>query len=151
MVGAGSSPHTWGIRFASRERFNIRAVHPHIRGAYYDILNAGPRHRGSSPHTWGICTLSRSAGYGSRFIPTYVGHISWDVAMCLMVAVHPHIRGAYDQQFICVGFHSGSSPHTWGISCWRITTSIWPRFIPTYVGHILDRRKKNGWFQPLFL
>ena len=33
----------------------------------------------------------------------------------------------------------------------EIATEMKTRFIPTYVGHTLDRRKKNGWFQPLLL
>ena len=45
----------------------------------------------------------------------------------------------------------GSSPHTWGIQAGVGMKDMQDRFIPTYVGHTLDRRKKNGWFQPLLL
>lgn len=48
-------------------------------------------------------------------------------------------------------FDLSSSPHTWGILCKFLQVSPTTRFIPTYVGHTLDRRKKNGWFQPLLL
>lgn len=86
---------------------------------------------GSSPHTWGI-----RLGVGGL-------HANF--------AVHPHIRGAYDiiHQGMKWGF--GSSPHTWGILDVGQDGDFCIRFIPTYVGHTLDRRKKNGWFQPLLL
>ena len=66
-----------------------------------------------------------------RFIPTYVGHTYTQQEPPALVPVHPHIRGAY-------GIHYGFPVD-------------YQRFIPTYVGHTLDRRKKNGWFQPLLL
>lgn len=86
-------------------------------------------------------------------------------------SVHPHIRGAYVVHIRQLFRRDGSSPHTWGIPDiqpkQRSNVRFIPtyvghtaspeirrtrgRFIPTYVGHTLDRRKKNGWFQPLLL
>lgn len=48
-------------------------------------------------------------------------------------------------------FDLSSSPHTWGIPLHNMQNKALFRFIPTYVGHTLDRRKKNSWFQPLLL
>lgn len=86
-----------------------------------------------------------------RFIPTYVGHTPLRVVSVSPFAVHPHIRGAYFSNDDAVRELDGSSPHTWGIPLilYHIIKNL--RFIPTYVGHTLDRRKENGWFQPLLL
>ena len=147
----GSSPHTWGIpvdlglcngklRFIPTyvghtkvvvARKNESSVHPHIRGAYPSSVTRTREKDGSSPHTWGIPLHPRMGTNRARFIPTYVGH----------TVIFP--RGL-------VPCH-GSSPHTWGIQVPATRRLNTARFIPTYVGHTLDRRKKNGWFQPLFL
>ena len=126
-------------------------VHPHIRGAYGFLLLIFLGGGGSSPHTWGIPQSRRLQPAPARFIPTYVGHTPHPVEIPSSAAVHPHIRGAYKKP-CCVGAQQGgSSPHTWGILILPAVQHQRPRFIPTYVGHTLDRRKKNGWFQPLLL
>ena len=129
-VLSGSSPHTWGIRLST-------------------ATNAASC--GSSPHTWGIQTFNTNPAGMNRFIPTYVGHTKDFESSMAITSVHPHIRGAYNLGPGGPGQDSGSSPHTWGILDERLTHPCRPRFIPTYVGHTLDRRKKNGWFQPLLL
>ena len=93
----GSSPHTWGIPDVAtsqqaQARFiptyvghtstsnlcaPLRAVHPHIRGAYFILLCQNGSSCGSSPHTWGIQPLPPLSGQQQRFIPTYVGHTGW--------------------------------------------------------------------------
>lgn len=125
-----SSPHTWGIRGRILSIVFL-PVHPHLCWAYPSLHLAAISQNGSSPHTWGI-----RLGVGGL-------HANF--------AVHPHIRGAYDiiHQGMKWGF--GSSPHTWGILDVGQDGDFCIRFIPTYVGHTLDRRKKNGWFQPLLL
>ena len=126
-------------------------VHPHIRGAYGFLLLIFLGGGGSSPHTWGIPQSRRLQPAPARFIPTYVGHTPHPVEIPSSAAVHPHIRGAYKKP-CCVGAQQGgSSPHTWGILILPAVQHQRPRFIPTHVGHTLDRRKKNGWFQPLLL
>ena len=130
-------------------------VHPHIRGAYVDMMHQISRHGGSSPHTWGIPAPPPGIYATPRFIPTYVGHTPRSCSLWSPITVHPHIRGAYGvaervqpTQSVhphirgayapfCVSARlpAGSSPHTWGIPC-----NVWPksrcrRFIPTYVGH----------------
>ena len=90
----GSSPHPWGILFESHEcpsrsRFIptsvgnthtlacpdvLQAVHPHIRGEYFQIKIFPIHKSGSSPHPWGILlALGNESGY-VRFIPTSVGN-----------------------------------------------------------------------------
>ena len=51
----------------------------------------------------------------SGFIPTYVGHTQGPNDGQGHPAVHPHIRGAYDQSKTERVRLYGSSPHTWGI------------------------------------
>ena len=134
-AGSGSSPHTWGIRavsasFVCPPRFiptyvghtspvcaysRWLPVHPHIRGAYFNGLEADSISSGSSPHTWGIPNALKSV-----FSST---------------SVHPHIRGAYSTTISCPLPKYGSSPHTWGIPCLGICPGCASRFIPTYVGH----------------
>ena len=111
----GSSPHTWGIqhavgRRAVLERFiptyvghtshpppriSLRAVHPHIRGAYAVMLVKPVPDLGSSPHTWGIRKETIRLETMMRFIPTYVGHTRPRRSGPRLGTVHPHIRGAY--------------------------------------------------------
>ena len=91
-----------------------------------------------------------------RFIPTYVGHTFLAGKFDEFIAVHPHIRGAYNNwsdvmscniRFIPtyvghtlslterMGDCTGSSPHTWGILALSALPIFPVRFIPTYVGH----------------
>lgn len=86
-----------------------------------------------------------------RFIPTYVGHTGIGFDRYNALSVHPHLRGAYRRPSTSMACCRGSSPPTWGIPCTLSAFLTAFRFIPTYVGHTLDRRKKNGWFQPLLL
>ena len=169
----GSSPHTWGIRgriphsgasgrfiptyvghtaFRAGGRWEICGSSPHTWGIRMRPAAPVPGPAGSSPHTWGIRRHNMKKKYRYyRFIPTYVGHTHRTANGADQPPVHPHIRGAYCVSSVIVMFTRGSSPHTWGI---LISVHFRPpvsRFIPTYVGHTLDRRKKNGWFQPLFL
>ena len=53
-IGAGSSPHTWGIPCIAWQTKTTTTVHPHIRGAYAVMLVKPVPDLGSSPHTWGI-------------------------------------------------------------------------------------------------
>ena len=147
----GSSPPTWGIRSDGNSvcqgmRFiptyvghtssmpsawNWLTVHPHLRGAYLFQFRHGTPQIGSSPPTWGIRKPAPPSS--------------------LPIAVHPHLRGAYRAAMSQPAPRPGSSPPTWGILDGVLEGEVRARFIPTYVGHTLDRRKKNGWFQPLLL
>lgn len=105
----------------------------------------------SSPPMLGIPLSAPGGDLSKWFIPTYVGHTWADLLKFMSRTVHPHLRGAYS---ICgrrPAQSAGSSPPTWGILASVPGVPLVLRFIPTYVGHTLDRRKKNGWFQPLFL
>ena len=149
-----------------------RSVHPHLRGAYSNQMQDQVFQPGSSPPTWGILPFSPAVPSVARFIPTYVGHTVISGIQKFDTAVHPHLRGAYRCSLFGSLRPGGSSPPTWGIrgrvkdqfgldavhphlrgayGLSSIQYRLPIRFIPTYVGHTLDRRKKNGWFQPLFL
>ena len=130
-------------------------VHPHIRGAYCGFHLSQCFLCGSSPHTWGIHVYNAQLNIISRFIPTYVGHTlsAWRWSHVLAVhphirgayitpvksamhpLVHPHIRGAYSMILTISARISGSSPHTWGIQSQPCGAGLFMRFIPTYVGH----------------
>ena len=79
---------------------------------------------GSSPHTWGILCHG----------------------LCLDICnrVHPHIRGAYENDHGPGSSAAGSSPHTWGIRHSPTSYSTSERFIPTYVGYTWASRPR-GW------
>ena len=114
-IGAGSSPHTWGIPCIAWQTKTTTTVHPHIRGAYTNNMPTMKHYDGSSPHTWGILPVATQNRAARRFIPTYVGHT----------------LGGTGNQFSV----NGSSPHTWGILRQRDGSGDAVRFIPTYVGH----------------
>ena len=100
------------------------AVHPHIRGAYFQALLEQFVHK--------------------RFIPTYVGHTSARRERVSVGPVHPHIRGAYTSIERKISSCCGSSPHTWGILLGGGLKAKNSRFIPTYVGHTAHSRQQHG-------
>ena len=131
---------------AVRSSVHRQTVHPHIRGAYHQAMQAISVLLGSSPHTWGIRHLPCLPLESSRFIPTYVGHTHSSDVYRPFRSVHPHIRGAYSCCPPVVWVFPGSSPHTWGIPQTE-SESLFPyRFIPTYVGHThQDLDNSHGW------
>ena len=150
----------------------VTSVHPHIRGAYAHLILTNlpfqrfiptyvghtqrpslfSRTKAVHPHIRGAYDMRQAAqGCRIRFIPTYVGHTLLLPTVHRSASVHPHIRGAYVSPRTWTPPAFGSSPHTWGIRLGPFTHPPDFRFIPTYVGHTLDHRKKNGWFQPLLL
>ena len=147
----GSSPHTWGIHAAGRVGSRPARFIPTYVGHTDAHDPLGTVEDGSSPHTWGIPKKLTPEQRDKRFIPTYVGHTRARSKLFCQESVHPHIRGAYFKSLGRQIRDAGSSPHTWGILTRLEGRDRADRFIPTYVGHTLDRRKKNGWFQPLFL
>ena len=161
-----------GYTFRRELMTSCVTVHPHIRGVYtkwrgrstatwrfiptyvgytaFDGINHELQ-AGSSPHTWGILFCFSSVAVVCRFIPTYVGYTPLALCNVQSPPVHPHIRGVYYTNSCTNSAQTGSSPHTWGIRSNPQGRDRPRRFIPTYVGYTLDRRKKNGWFQPLLL
>ena len=63
---------------------------------------------------------------GHTVVPDFIAEV---------IAVHPHIRGAYFFLISVCRSAIGSSPHTWGIHLQPARQSVYYRFIPTYVGH----------------
>ena len=122
----------------------LKAVHPHIRGAYKHSAHRHCVLYGSSPHTWGILLASSLPILVHRFIPTYVGHTNDLFLSMVACSVHPHIRGAYLSCPSSRNMYTGSSPHTWGIRRTAPNTPLETGFIPTYVGHTVNRVLPGG-------
>ena len=143
MAPAGSSPRAWG-RFLHRRVNGLArrfiptcvgqmaagrtppppgSVHPHVRGADAGRWNWKQRNFGSSPRAWGRYCNGCRKGYGTRFIPTCVGQISFATQVGKNTSVHPHVRGA-DQGYVVgkVPRH-GSSPRAWG-RCPRYSADV---------------------------
>ena len=84
---------------------------------------------------WGIRGLLSSILRRPRFIPTYVGHTSSFRPKYVLIAVHPHVCGAYLLRSVISVSLLGSSPRMWGIRIKLKFIKLIKRFIPTYVGH----------------
>ena len=151
----GSSPRAWGIQQTERrlgllDRFiptcvgNTRtspdcevacAVHPHVRGEYFQNFFSPAEFGGSSPRAWGIHPQVLQRKVPLRFIPTCVGNTpSWSGGFCV-ISVHPHVRGEYGVGEESLHQSSGSSPRAWGIRRDRCPGGTGHRFIPTCVGN----------------
>ena len=125
--GYGSSPRAWG-RCAKRPRSSGVAVHPHVRGADFRLASA--------------CR--------PRFIPTCVGQMP----STSTAAVHPHVRGADPRPMRARAVHPHVRgqiarapwtdppvhPHVRGADVRRACIGGGPRFIPTCVGQMPNRR-----------
>ena len=151
----GSSPRAWGIlepktaqakdtRFiptcvgntASAHALRAgRAVHPHVRGEYLPCGVSISGQHGSSPRAWGIHVVLETGVTIARFIPTCVGNTFFSSAGCLLLAVHPHVRGEYYSRDCYCAPLCGSSPRAWGIHPPKRQHPRHFRFIPTCVGN----------------
>ena len=120
----------------------VASVHPHIRGAYGCIRLADKENLRFIPTYVGHTLLFRQRSMFSRFIPTYVGHTRDTGSQSPILAVHPHIRGAYLPLPKEKSRKTGSSPHTWGIHTAHRRLCRPGRFIPTYVGHTSLERQR---------
>ena len=156
-IRTGSSPHTWGTRFARRvalcmrrfipthvgntfpplRRVRLRAVHPHTRGEHRPSRRQNSSSCGSSPHTWGTPHRRHPGLPGHRFIPTHVGNTVSNSPDAKVISVHPHTRGEHQGETVNRGVGVGSSPHTWGTRFLSSKRPVRFRFIPTHVGNTL--------------
>ena len=121
-------------------------VHPHTRGAYYGAPVLATPYARFIPtrvgHTHGgeyICLADR------RFIPTRVGHTD-DILRIEIIhcGSSPHAWGILFFGLPKGDERDGSSPHAWGIPhpvCRRI---LYPRFIPTRVGHTVTCARSSA-------
>ena len=135
VCGRGSSPHAWGIHNAACPPIRLAPVHPHMRGEYDEESGVDYFRRGSSPHAWGIQAEITIQRHGARFIPTCVGNTAARRCGSPRRAVHPHMRGEYDDGGPGGCRENGSSPHAWGIRRPRRRDTGVRRFIPTCVGN----------------
>ena len=111
----GSSPRAWGIRFLLRNAGRVFRFIPTCVGN--TISCPALPCPGSSPRAWGIPKGAKNACFGIRFIPTCVGNTFFSLVRCLLLAVHPHVRGEYFMFFHDFFDILGSSPRAWGIRC----------------------------------
>ena len=124
----GSSPHAWGIRRRSKMVKRGGRFIPTCVGNTFAISVRILASCGSSPHAWGIQGFYQDSVLPRRFIPTCVGNTDDVIRLGCEGAVHPHMRGEYDQFVHCY------------------LTAV--RFIPTCVGNTSGLL---GWiaFQPV--
>ncbi len=77
-------------------------VHPHLRGEYAWLKYGEPATDGSPPPAWGILATRAIREAIPRFPPTCVGNTCIPCASVCDRAVHPHLRGEYDQAAHCI-------------------------------------------------
>ena len=131
----GSPPRAWGILDNSlpvrqNQRFTPTCVGNTQRSWEEET---GPI--GSPPRAWGIPLLSKLFGLGGRFTPTCVGNTIQRFQDLRRRAVHPHVRGEYDQLALQSRLCIGSPPRAWGIQSTTCSYSRLLRFTPTCVGN----------------
>jgi len=121
-----------------RRLIQVITVHPHVHGergcrARKDALRVG-----SSPRTWGTHMLTVPLLLPLRFIPTYMGNAGNTGGRTGRDEVHPHVHGERWHEVAEMPTSIGSSPRTWGTLHRQDTVSVYPRFIPTYMGNALS-------------
>ncbi|AAZ55622.1 conserved hypothetical protein [Thermobifida fusca YX] len=153
-IGAGPSPRAWGSpRNAGRAERGTRSiptcvglmpgtkrprasrpVHPHVRGAHYDMPNPPLDDVGPSPRAWGSLVGDDVFSVACRSIPTCVGLTFRGYVDAFKAAVHPHVRGAHRLDVIGEVHRGGPSPRAWGSRPRRESSPARVRSIPTCVG-----------------
>ncbi len=114
------------------------AVHPHVRGAHDQSLNAKPSSNGPSPRAWGSQLALGGHMVAGRSIPTCVGLTARHHKRHNLKAVHPHVRGAHSASMAARALAPGPSPRAWGSPLRQGLHVGRVRSIPTCVG--LTRR-----------
>ena len=110
-------------------------VHPHVCGERAEKSKAAKAYRGSSPRMWGTQLIELSKRPGYWFIPTYVGNAITFFTVVLTSPVHPHVCGERSEVSVPTYEANGSSPRMWGTPLSVLLSSLFMRFIPTYVGN----------------
>ena len=161
MRWPGSPPRAWGQLFSSiqvlrQERFTPTGVgtivvlpavfayftvHPHGRGDNLPRARSCAAARGSPPRAWGQCGIALSRPPKARFTPTGVGTMAGRFVSGVSTAVHPHGRGDNAGSSGARRVTAGSPPRAWGQSRVVYIHDCIPRFTPTGVGTIPDRRR----------
>src|SRR5690606_38335693 len=152
--GLGPSPRAWGsprvpARGSCRRRSiptcvglscglcHVRRsppVHPHVRGALFQVDGPGWRADGPSPRAWGSPACALCGTPTLRSIPTCVGLSTASSQGRGTAAVHPHVRGALSTNAGIHSFVAGPSPRAWGSRAPPLDRSFRVRSIPTCVG-----------------
>jgi len=116
------------------EQPNQNKVHPRIRGEDIVLAMSIRPVRGSPPHTRGRCRTDLLHVRGGGFTPAYAGKIKHKNKGCILVEVHPRIRGEDKALYSAPDMLIGSPPHTRG-RYWSVPCGTWDeRFTPAYAG-----------------
>ena len=160
---SGSSPRMWGTsaqlalavgqrRFIPAYVGNIArasgsspspAVHPRVCGEHAMRSLPSRSVYGSSPRMWGTWRAQDGGRALRRFIPAYVGNICRASRTARRSAVHPRVCGEHPGNDRAGDSITGSSPRMWGTLERAGAAYASRRFIPAYVGNILDNRQAH--------
>ena len=152
--GAGSSPHTRGLRrrpllrrdpvriipahagFTARPRPGRPRGpdHPRTRGVYQGVSLTRGCVVGSSPHTRGLRHGAPERGDTGGIIPAHAG-FTWVASIDKAVERdHPRTRGVYVSISALIVFTAGSSPHTRGLRFADSAPATHSGIIPAHAG-----------------
>ena len=109
-----SIPTCVGLSPGPRESTPGDAVHPHVRGALAPAWISRRSTAGPSPRAWGSRGAAFYRGEVGRSIPTCVGLSVLRDYDPDGSAVHPHVRGALQQERTPCASSTGPSPRAWG-------------------------------------
>ncbi len=87
------TPTCVGTIDRSRRPAGPGPVHPHVRGDNTHVTNSWYCYGGSPPRAWGQCNRLLQTICRTRFTPTCVGTMCYDLEYLGDLAVHPHVRG----------------------------------------------------------
>src|SRR5205823_2408556 len=150
---SGSPPRAWGRHLQSsndllRPRFTPTCVgtaicsssasrsppvHPHVRGDGGGRADGEFLLTGSPPRAWGRRIWREELAMRVRFTPTCVGTAPAKRGWCLLVSVHPHVRGDGAVPLRAEGAARGSPPRAWGRLRQQRPHLVRDRFTPTCV------------------
>src|SRR5699024_630657 len=109
-----SIPTCVGLGCAMAWAMAQSAVHPHVRGAWRWSRGPGRWLTGPSPRAWGSAVRGKLLLWRERSIPTCVGLGVGLRPSLLLMAVHPHVRGARAGAGGCCLRMGGPSPREGG-------------------------------------
>ncbi len=155
-----SPPRAWGVLHQPRDQFAFQRftptcvgstsprdadapafpVHPPVRGEYVHLPDVWMADYGSPPRAWGVRCRCCRRSHRCRFTPTCVGSTRPALRPRGPGAVHPHVRGEYDQCNAAGVAFFGSPPRAWGVLCVPQRHLVAHRFTPPCVGSTVGGR-----------
>ncbi len=107
-------PACAGNTYQSTGRSAFRSVHPRMRGEHVRKPCGALMMLGSSPHARGTRYVRWPRKWRARFIPACAGNTVCPTMSCVIVTVHPRMRGEHALSTAKRIDQSGSSPHARG-------------------------------------